>query len=141
VRISIGVLSLNVLLNLAFVRGLGMDADGLALSTAICAWLNLFLLLPALSRRAGPSTEPGRIFARLARIAAASAAAVGLARALWAVLGSSWGQTTSLLACIALAALAYASFCQLLRVGEWQAAVSRMRRRASQGSDGAGRRN
>jgi len=53
VRTSIAVLGLNVLLDFALVRGMGMDAGGLALSTAICAWLNLLRLLPALSRRAG----------------------------------------------------------------------------------------
>ena len=141
VRISLAVLGLNVLLNLLFVRGFSMDADGLALSTAICAWLNLFLLLPTLSRCAGPSAEPRRILGRLARVTLAAGAAVGLARGLWAILGSTWGRTASLLACIALAALAYGLFCQLLAVGEWQSAVSRLKRRAAEGSEAQGRRN
>jgi hypothetical protein len=68
------------------------------------------------------------IFARLARITLASAAAVGAARGLWTILGGAWGRTASLLACIALAGVLYAVFCQLLRVREWQAARAKLRR-------------
>jgi putative peptidoglycan lipid II flippase len=141
VRISIGVVGLNVVLNFAFVLWLGMDADGLALSTAICAWLNLLLLLPALRRLVGPSGDPKRIGGRLARILLASGAAVGLAWLCWAFLGSACSMAVALLSCIALAAVSYALFCQLLRVPEWQAVRSRMRRSARPQSTSEGRRN
>ncbi len=141
VRISIAVLGLNAALNLAFVLGLGMDADGLALSTSICAWLNLLLLLPALRSRIGPSADTRRILERLLRILVASCLAVGLARALWAFLGSACGRTVALLSCIALAALAYGLFCQLLQVGEWQAVLSRVRKSVGSKSSSEGRRN
>ncbi len=141
VRISIAVLGLNVVLNLAFVLGLGMDADGLALSTSICAWLNLLLLLPALRSRIGPSADTRRILERLLRILLASGAAVGLAWALWAFLGNACGRTVALLSCITLAALAYGLFCQLLQVGEWQAVLSRVRKSVGSKSSSEGRRN
>jgi putative peptidoglycan lipid II flippase len=135
VRVSLAVLASNVVLNLAFVLWLGMDADGLALSTALSAWLNLFLLLPVLRRRLGPSPEGSRIYGRLLRIALASTVSVGLARGLWEVLGSACGRTVALLSCIAAAGLSYALFCQLLEVPEWKAALARLRKRASDGPD------
>jgi|SoiMethySBSTD1v2_1073268.scaffolds.fasta_scaffold142596_2 putative peptidoglycan lipid II flippase len=141
VRISIGVLVLNVGLNFALVLGLRMDADGLALSTGLCAWLNLALLLPALRRRLGPSAQPRELRGRLVRLALAAAIAVGASRLIWAFLASRCGRTVALLSCIALALGAYALCCQLLRVPEWQATLSRARRRSPAGSAAAGRRN
>lgn len=137
VRIAIAVMGLNVVLNLALVLGMGMDADGLALSTALCAWLNLLLLLPALRRRVGPSSEARQLRARLLRMLLASAAAVGLARLLWAFLESACSRTVALLSCIALAGAAYALFCHLLHVQEWKAVLVRVRK----GTWPEGRRN
>jgi putative peptidoglycan lipid II flippase len=141
VRISIVVLGLNALLNFAFVLWLGMDADGLALSTALCAWLNLLLLLPVLRRRVGPSAESKQVRERLVRILLASGAAVGCARLLWALLGSACGKTVALLLCITLASGGYALFCHLLGVREWRALLSRARNGAWPGSMSEGRRN
>ena len=60
VRVSASMLALNALLNLALVAGLGMDADGLALATALTSWGNLVLLWPGLRGRLGlPAAEAG----------------------------------------------------------------------------------
>ena len=141
VRISIGVLVLNVGLNFALVLGLGMDANGLALSTALSSWLHLALLLPALRRRLGPSAEASAMRARLLRLLLASGVAVGLARLLWGFLGSTCSTSVRLLTCMAFAGIAYAGLCQLLRVPEWQAALSRARQAAGRKSVSEGRRN
>ncbi|MEW6074184.1 MAG: murein biosynthesis integral membrane protein MurJ, partial [Planctomycetota bacterium] len=53
VRISCVLLAANIVLNFLAVRGLGMDADGLALSTAVTAWGNLLWLSVGLRRRVG----------------------------------------------------------------------------------------
>jgi putative peptidoglycan lipid II flippase len=141
VRISIAVVGLNITLNLVLVLWIRMDADGLALSTAVCAWLNLFWLLPALRRQVGPSAEGSRLLGRLVRMLLAALASVGLARVFWAVLGSACGRAVSLLSCIALAGLLYALCCQLLGVSEWRALRSRLRKATLEGLDSEGRRN
>lgn len=59
VRISVAMLIANATLNVAFVRGAGMDVEGLALATVITSWGNLLLLLPGLKRLGLPSAESG----------------------------------------------------------------------------------
>ena len=60
----------NIVLNLAFVLGLGMDVDGVALGTLIAAYLGLGFglwrarqriaaLMPELAARAAPAARPG----------------------------------------------------------------------------------
>jgi putative peptidoglycan lipid II flippase len=141
VRISILVLVLNAGLNFALVLGLGMDANGLALSTAISAWVHLLILLPALRGRLGPSAQAAEIRSRLLRLLLASGVAVGLARVLWAFLARSCSTAVGLLSCIVFAVGAYALLCQLLRVPEWRAALSRVRQVAGRKSVSEGRRN
>ncbi|MEZ5977522.1 MAG: murein biosynthesis integral membrane protein MurJ [Planctomycetota bacterium] len=78
VRVSIAMLVLNTLLNLAFVVGLGMDVDGLALSTVLTSWCNLALLWPGLRSRLDLPPVRADFAGRFARIAVAAAAS-GLA--------------------------------------------------------------
>jgi len=79
--------------------------------------------------------------ARLLRLLLASGVAVGLARLLWGFLGSTCSTSVRLLTCMAFAGIAYAGLCQLLRVPEWQAALSRARQAAGRKSVSEGRRN
>jgi putative peptidoglycan lipid II flippase len=51
VRVSIAMLTLNLVLNAVFLVVLGMDVEGLAIATAISSWGNLALLLPGVARR------------------------------------------------------------------------------------------
>ena len=78
VKVSVGMLALNVALNAWFLVGLGMDVEGLALATAITSALNAALLLPGLTRCLGlPASEqpwPGD-FARIFLAAATCGAA------------------------------------------------------------------
>jgi len=59
VVVSVAMMALNLGLNLWFIVGLGLDADGLALGTAVTSWLSLALLVPLLRTRhrlpAGPA--------------------------------------------------------------------------------------
>jgi len=72
VRISIWMLVSNILLNLLFVVGFDMDADGLALGTVISSWGNLLLLLPGLVGRLElPGSEPGVLKRLMVQLTAA----------------------------------------------------------------------
>ena len=75
VRVAIAMLLLNIALNVAFVVGLGMDTDGLALATALTSWGNLLILLPGLSGRLGLPRSTAPLAGGLGRIALASALA------------------------------------------------------------------
>lgn len=78
VRISALMLVCNAALNLFFLRGLGMDVEGLALATTLASFGNLFLLLPGLSRRLRlPRSEAG--FLRAFGLSLLAAGASGLA--------------------------------------------------------------
>ncbi len=74
VRVSVAMLLTNTVLSVVFVAGCGMDADGLALATAISSWGNLFLLLPGLHRRLDLPACSLPWKRRLLQVGAASAA-------------------------------------------------------------------
>jgi putative peptidoglycan lipid II flippase len=60
VRVSCAMLVANVVMNTLFIRGLHMDANGLALATTLASFGNLFILLPGLQDRVGlPAALPG----------------------------------------------------------------------------------
>ena len=80
VRVSIAMMVLNLVLNLAFVVGLDMDADGFALSTAITSWINMAVLWPGLVGRLGLPGSGSPWLGRVARTAAAAAPAAWVAR-------------------------------------------------------------
>jgi len=77
VRISAWMLVANVGLNALFVVGLQMDADGLALGTALSSWGSLLLLWPGLARALGPAPDPTRATPLVLRMLFASALAAG----------------------------------------------------------------
>jgi putative peptidoglycan lipid II flippase len=141
VRLSIWMMALNVVLNVAFVRGLGLDVAGLALATAVTSWGNLVLLLGGLGRRLGlPGAEPG-LRGRVARLAAAGVATGVAAAAVWEV-GTRTLQVTEASApragLLALAIAAGAGACfttaRLLRLPEWEALRERLARRGRDGT-------
>lgn len=132
VRISVVALFANVLLNVLFVRGFGMEVGGLTLATATTAWANLTILSPGLRTRLGlPAAQPD-FFPRLLRILAA---AVGSSFVAWllyyALHRSEKHSAVLLLATIGVSAGAYAVLCHLLRVPEWSHVMERVRRARS----------
>lgn len=129
VKVAAGMLVLNTTLNVLFIRVGAMDADGLGLATAICAWGNVALLLPGLRRRLGPSSSEEKHVSRLFRVAAvsglAAAAGWGTYRGLAGGTTSAWVLSISILVSVAV----YAAGAAGLGLPEWRAAVSRLRER------------
>jgi putative peptidoglycan lipid II flippase len=130
VRISIVMLVLNAGLNVLFVRGLGMDVDGLALATVLTAWGNLAWLWLGMGPHLGLPPSEGGMLLRVARIAAASAlAGLGaLGASVAAAPAGAWGRV----AAGATAGFAlYALAARVLRIPEWEEIGARLRRRFS----------
>ena len=73
VRIAILFLVVNAALNVAFVMGLGMDVEGLALATALTSWGSLAWLLTVLRRRIGVALSLRATTGRCASMAIAAA--------------------------------------------------------------------
>lgn len=128
-RVAVILAVVHVALAVGLVRGLGMDLEGLAWSLALCAWLNLLLLLPGLRSGFGPSGGWVSLARRLARIAAAS---------LLSTAGAWWvhangvedpGSAAGLFVCIFVAVGLYAAFSQLLGIEEWRELRRRLARR------------
>ena len=76
VVVSVAMMALNLVLNLWFIVGLGLDTKGLALGTAVTSWLALVLLVPLLrSRHRLPAGPAG--LARSVGLSAVGAVACG----------------------------------------------------------------
>lgn len=130
VKCAAAMLVLNTVLAVVFTAGFHMDADGLALATALTTWGNLALLAPLVRRRlrTGEGTPPTgreRAVSRLGRIALAALVAVGLAVLTHRALEASTHAVTALAAAIAVALCSYGVCALLLRVQEAQTLIRR----------------
>ena len=136
VVVSSVLLVANIGLNLVFVRGLGMDVEGLALATAVTSWGNLALLLPVLLRRLPESDVDGEASSSLARLGPMVGASLAAGLAAW----GAWSLVLGLAAApdgggpgavLALAAAAvagigaYLLLAALLGIPEWRALAAR----------------
>ncbi len=124
VRVSMAMLVLNVVLNLAFVVGLGMDTGGLALATALVSWLNVLVLLPALQTRlreqeGGDVAGLPELGSRIARMLAAAVASGGAAFGAYRALAEGPDSVTALFVAIACGVGSYIVAAQLLGCPEW----------------------
>jgi putative peptidoglycan lipid II flippase len=128
VRVSIGMLVLNIALNVLFLVVLGMDVEGLALSTALTSWGNLALLVPGLRSRLARPPQAPRGGPDLLRIAVATGALALLAAGLFGPLARLLGEALGLLATIACAGGGYALASELLAVPQWRQLRRRFRR-------------
>jgi putative peptidoglycan lipid II flippase len=132
VIISVASIGVNLAINLMLVRVLGYR--GLALGTALAALFNAVMLLWLLRGRLG-GLEGRRIATALVKVATASAlmGAVTHASLLWATaLTPAGGETAKLVRVvvpIAAGLLTLAIGARLLRIQEFDDAVSRIRRR------------
>lgn len=99
VRVSAWMLLVNAGFNTLFVVGLKMDADGLALGTALASWGNLLWLWPGLARALGASGLELEAPSRVGRMLLASALAAGAAWAADHFLSEPLGPTLAL--CVA----------------------------------------
>ncbi len=131
VRVSTAMLVVNVALNLLFLRGFGMDVEGLALATTLSSFGNLGLLLPGLRKRLQlPSATPG--FARSLTLALIAAAACGLTSGLVQHFASSLcPEWLALSIAIPAGIAAYFAVAEALRIPEWQPFRSRLSRLSS----------
>jgi putative peptidoglycan lipid II flippase len=136
VRISVLTLVSNTLLNFLFVRGLGMDVEGLSLGTAIASWLNLLLLVPGFSRRlglpSGSAGQGGRYLRQLLCALGSGLLAWGTAQGVAAILGWERGPLTAAVAlapALAVALGAQILGARLLGLEEWRMLRERWQRR------------
>lgn len=128
VRIAIAMMCANSLLNVAFVAGLGMDADGLAVSTAITTWGNLALLLPGLRRRfALPPAQAGT-GRHLLLVGLCAVISAGAALGVHSWLATGPESVLALTLSIVAALLAYGVCAQVLGLREWRHLMSRLGR-------------
>jgi len=136
VRIAAWLLLVNVGLNAAFVVGLAMDANGLALATATTSWVTLALLVRGLRRRLALPSGSLKVAGRLARMAAAAAVAGVAARLAHAGVAALGGlqdvaalRSGPALGAAGLAGVAaYLVASRLLRTPEWGELTARLRR-------------
>jgi len=132
VRISAWLLFLNLGLNLAFVRGLGMDIEGLTLSTALVSWANVALLIPGVLVRLPAAPGAPSFARRLARMAAAAALSAAAAWGAHRAVSSDPRSTLALALAIAAGLVVYFGAAAGLGLEEWHAirsrAASRLRR-------------
>lgn len=130
VRIAVGMLVLNTVLNLALVRGFGLDVGGLGIATAITSWGNLALLWPGLRRLGAPPTIAG-LGRRLARTAVVAAAACGIGWLAWRFALGSLHPIAAVVAAIGFSATTYILAMALLRAPELTNLRAQLARRAS----------
>jgi putative peptidoglycan lipid II flippase len=133
VKIAIAMLALNALVSVTFIEVLGMDIEGLALATGLCAWGNLLLLVPGLRARLGLPAAQTDFLPRLSKMLAC---AIGCATAAWLVELSLAGRCRPSLAlalAIVTGAGAYALLSHALAVPEWRHLCSRLGIRAPRG--------
>ena len=128
VKVSTCMLFINAILNFAFIRGLKMDADGLALATMLTSFGNLLFLLPGLRGRLGlPGALPGFPGA-LVRMLVAAGICGGVAAGSVELLADVLPAPIRLAAAMSLATLAYAGASSLLGVPEWPPFALRFQR-------------
>ncbi len=116
VKVSAGMLVLNVGLNIWFLKGFGMDVEGLAAATAITSALNAVALLPGLTRRLGLPACQEPVKMTLAKIAVASTLAAAAAGLTESLLDDVFGRTLALIAAVAAGGATYLAIGALVRI-------------------------
>lgn len=134
VKISIVLLCVNVAANAIFVKVLGMDIEGLALSTGLCAWANLLWLWPGLQKRLGLPAQQSDFLARLVRVALCAAASAGASWLLYHLLAGDRRSTSALALSILTGVGVYALLAHLMRIPEWHHLWSRLWRPSPDGA-------
>jgi peptidoglycan biosynthesis protein MviN/MurJ (putative lipid II flippase) len=129
------MVALNVLLNVVFVVGLGLDTAGLTLSTALTAWINLLWHLVGLRTHLALPSAEGGLGTRIGRMTLAALASAGVAWAVHRGVALALGayeprrSLAALLAALGAAVVVYALVCHRLGVPELQELLRRLRGR------------
>ena len=129
VKVSAGMLALNVALNAWFLVGLGMDVEGLALATAITSALNAALLFPGLTRRLGLPASEHPWSGAFARIALAAVTCGAAAFATERVLDDLVGRFLALVVAMVVGSGVYVGVAAAVRVQIVLEIASRFRRK------------
>ena len=128
VVVSSWMVLLNVLLNLAFVRGLGLDVAGFGLATACTSWGNLLWLAVGLRRRLGLPVGLPALPERALRILFAAAVTGGLARLVQLQLVEPVGTLGAVVGAIVAGVAGFVAVAQALELPELAAIRQRLRR-------------
>jgi len=118
VRVSSAMLALNVVLNLIFIKVFAMDADGLALGTAVTSWAGLIAMLPGLTKKLELPPGSDAFVGPVARMLVASALSGVLAFGAEHFTRAALGSTLALGVAIAVGVVSYFAAAALLRVPE-----------------------
>jgi peptidoglycan biosynthesis protein MviN/MurJ (putative lipid II flippase) len=126
-KVSSAMLIANVGLNVVFIRGMGMDIEGLALATAITSWGNLLLLFPGLGGRLGLPASTDPLLGPLVRMGLAAAVCGLVAGATHSLGSESIGSLGALALAVGAGAFAYALAARALSIGEFRELQDRVR--------------
>lgn len=129
VRVSLWMMGLNLGLNTLLLVGLGLDVEGLGLSTALVSWTNVAVLMPGLLRRLPPAPVAIAWGPRVARLLGVSAASGLAALATQRATAETLGEPLALIVAILLAATLYVILSALLRSPELEHVRARFSRR------------
>jgi putative peptidoglycan lipid II flippase len=126
VRISIWMLVLNLGLNWFFLRGLGMDIEGLTLSTSLVSWANVLLLAPGVVARLPAPADGPPFVRRLLRMLLASCLSAGAAWGTQRLVGPDPRSLLALGAAVAAGIAVYFAAAAWLGLDEWHAIRTRL---------------
>lgn len=116
VKVSSAMLVLNVFLNVWFLRGFGMDVEGLAAATAMTSALNAVALLPGLTRKLGLPKCELPVMAVLGKILAVAVVAAAAAGATEALLDDIVGRTIALVVAVSVGGFTYLGLGTVVRI-------------------------
>lgn len=128
VRVSGGLLVLNVGLNWLFVRVLGMDIEGLTLATSVASWTNVLLLAPRIVARLPAPADGPPFVRRLLRMLLASCLCAAAAWETQRLVGPDPRSALALGAAVAVGVAVYFAAAAWLGLDEWHAIRSRLER-------------
>ena len=128
-KVSSAMLIANVGLNVVFIRGMGMDIEGLALATAITSWGNLLLLFPGLGGRLALPARGIPLAGPLVRMGLAAAVCGFVAGATHSLGRGSLGSLGALALAMGTGVLAYGLAAAALSIEELQTVRERIVRK------------
>ncbi|MAE28216.1 MAG: lipid II flippase MurJ [Planctomycetota bacterium] len=127
--VSCGQTVVNILANIGFVVGLGMDVEGLALGSALASWISLIVLMTSLRRRYGEVGGLTNLGRRIAIMASGGLGAGVLGAWVHGLLVTSVGNTLALISGALAGAGLYFVVAAATRQPELAETLEKIRRR------------
>jgi putative peptidoglycan lipid II flippase len=138
VRVSVWALLMGIGLNCLFVPIMNLDVLGIALSSALGAWFNLALLIPAIHGHLGTSTRLRERLWRVARMLLCALTSVGVGFGVWDFVTDDRRSVLPLTLGIGVAIALYALMTTLAGLPEAKLALQRVGLSRSQSAGGTG---